>query len=404
MKKSIFLTIVFLLSLMAEAQKYPDDGMYRYHTDFTLSKTNFTDTIPILFEGDQIYVPVTIKGQRHLFNLDTGSSQGVVYYGSDIAYSLPIGNVNSRDANGKIDTIPAVRFPAFQMGSLTIRGYVGSLHRRPPGRYRYDGIIGFDLFNKGLNAKIDVRKKVLVLTDRKDYFEQEDGYEIAYRLHRFVPYIRLNTFLKYNEETLFDTGSQDLFVMNKAHFDKERYKDVRVVNLIENIEHGQAAIANYGTENDGQVIYMQFPTLPWGKFSFKNIHAYTTQGDSRVGGQLLQYGSIVINPKRKRIKLQPYNNQDYVEVNNTLDDISYIPVDGKAVVGLVRQSSQAYKNGFRKGDIIVSINQEAITTFDDFKDYPFVKGRTYTFVLESARGFKKEIKIERWGEKAQKIK
>jgi S1-C subfamily serine protease len=49
---------------------------------------------------------------------------------------------------------------------------------------------------------------------------------------------------------------------------------------------------------------------------------------------------------------------------------SYIPVDGKPVVGLVRQSSQAYKNGFRRGDIIVSINGTAINSFDDFNYFP----------------------------------
>jgi S1-C subfamily serine protease len=37
---------------------------------------------------------------------------------------------------------------------------------------------------------------------------------------------------------------------------------------------------------------------------------------------------------------------------------------------LVRQSSQAYKNGFRRGDIIVSINGTAINSFDDFNYFP----------------------------------
>ncbi len=402
MRLKAITTLLFLSNMAAFAQKYPDDGMYRYQLGFTVSKTDFVEKIPILFEGDQIYIPVTIGGKQHLFNLDTGSSQGVVYYGGDIDYSLPIGNVNSRDANGRIDTIPAVKFPPFQMGPLTIKGYVGSLHRRPPGRYRYDGIIGFDLFNKGLQAKIDTRSGIMILTDRKNYFDEEEGYETSYKLRRFVPYIKLNTFLKYQEETLFDTGSQDFFAMNKAHFDKERYKDPRVVKLIENIEHGQAAIGNYGAERDGQVIYINFPTLPWNKqFTFKGIHSYTTQGDSRLGGQLLRYGSLIINPKRKRLKFQPYEATNEVAVNNTLDDISYIPVDGKPVVGLVRQSSQAYKNGFRRGDIIASINGTAINSFDDFKDYPFVKGRSYVFVLLSARGFKKEIKIEQWGTKPQ---
>lgn len=64
-----------MLPLSASGQK--GDGMHRYNThELTIGETNFVDTIPIVFAGNQVYIPVYINGQRHLFNLDTGSSQG----------------------------------------------------------------------------------------------------------------------------------------------------------------------------------------------------------------------------------------------------------------------------------------------------------------------------------------
>lgn len=399
-------TLLFLAACVATAafSQKMDDGMHRYSLDFTLSAVNFVDTIPIVAEGDQIYIPVTINGRQHLFNLDTGSSQGVVYQGGTVAYGLPVGKVNSRDANGRIDTIPAVRFPTFQLGRLTVSGYTGSLLSRPPGRYPYDAIIGFDLFNKGLQGKIDLRRKQLILTDRKDFFAAEPGFVMKYKLKRWVPYVKTNPFLKYKEETLFDTGSQELYAMNKGAFDRERFKDVRVANMIEDVEEGQSAIGNYGAERSGQVIYMQFPELPWGDFRFLNVHAHTTQGDTRIGTQLLNYGTLVVDPKQKELKFQPYPAEEgmamplQVEADNKLADIAYIPTqDGRAMVGLVRRGTPAHANGFRQGDIILRINDDAIASFDDFKSYPFVKGRRYVFTLLSARGFKKEIAVDNWG-------
>jgi hypothetical protein len=54
-------------------------AMHGYNLNFTFSQHNFCDTIPIEFDNDQIYIPVMMNGEEHLFNLDTGSSQGTVY-------------------------------------------------------------------------------------------------------------------------------------------------------------------------------------------------------------------------------------------------------------------------------------------------------------------------------------
>lgn len=383
------------MPLTLHAQK--DDGMHRYNIhEMTIGKTNFVDTIPIEFVGNQIYVPVYINGQRHLFNLDTGSSQGVAYTGTSTGYSAPLGNINSRDANGITDTIPIVEYPELRLGSasgLPVCNYKASLLKRHGHHYIYDGIIGFDLFNKGLQAKIDVKRKRLILTDRKNYFDKEPGFEIKYKLQRWTPYLSTNVFLDYKEPTLFDTGATDFFVMNKAHFDTERKKDPRVPALVEETTYGQNTVGSYGAEKRGLIFFLQFPTLPWGNFTFRNVHSYTTQGDSKFGASILNYGTIVINPKRKRMKFWSYTGGNNIEVNNHIDDVSYMEENGKTVVASIRHTSDYYKDGFREGDIIVSINGVAISTLNDFNAITFEKGKAYKFILRDSRGFDKEITV-----------
>lgn len=385
-----------IISLSAHAQKN-DDGMHRYNTkEMTIGRTDFVDTIQIEFVGNQVYVPVYVEGKRHLFNLDTGSSQGIAYIGAGTGYSNPLGNINSRDANGTIDTIPIVEYPELRIGTadgLSIRGYKASLLPRHGKHYIYDGVIGFDIFNKGLQAKIDVKRKRLILTDRKNFFDDEPGFEIKYKLTRWTPYLSINTFLKYNEPVLFDMGSTDLFVMNKAHFDIERKKDPRVPQLVEETTYGQNVVGSYGVESRGLIFFLKFPALPWGNFSFRNVHSYTVQGDSKFGGAILNYGTFVINPKRKRIKFWSYTGGNSVEVNNRIEDVSYIEQDGQTVVASIRHTSEYYKNGFREGDIVISINGQRIGGLDDFNNIHFANGQSYKFILRDSRGFNKEINI-----------
>ena len=405
-KRIISLSVAAACWICSSAQRYPNDGMYRYSLDFTVTLAGigttaeeFVDSIDIIAEDGQIYVPVYIKGHRHLFNLDTGSSQGVFYAGERLQYNKVVGKVNSRDANGHIDTIPAVEFPDFYLGRLRISGYKGSLLRRPPGHYRYDGIIGFDLINRGLNAKIDIQARKLIITDRRDYFDNEPGHTLRYRLRRFVPYIALKPFGKHTEQFLIDLGSKDLLAINKAFFNRERQKDSNLNLFVEEETAGQRMIGSYGNERHGSIIYLRLPKIRWNDdFTFTDVHTATTQGDSRIGARLLNYGTLVFNPQRKSVTFQPYANVPELTPDMDTKDIYYVrAADGRAMVGSVRQNSLPYSRGFRQGDTILSINGTNIATLADLQGYPFVKGRRYVFRLRTPQGSNKEVVVEQWG-------
>ena len=165
--------------------------MHRYNPNFAISHRNFCDTIPIEVEDDQLYINVMMNGKSYRFNLDTGSSQGMVFTGSRIDSLKELGNIISRDANNQTDTVRVVQIPKFTLGSISIDGYVASLLPSSAVRQKFDAIIGFDLFNRGLCGKIDTENKWLILSDQKRIFkkEEENGYGIKYKLKWFVPYL-----------------------------------------------------------------------------------------------------------------------------------------------------------------------------------------------------------------------
>lgn len=389
MRKTVVCLVALLLSVAANAQTHG------YSTNFTFSLRNFADTIPIEVEDNQIFLKATANGRVYRFCLDTGSSQGTVYANSPIQGLRSLGSVVSRDAAGRSDTVGVVQLPAITLGKLTVTGYVASVF--PSSILRdYDGIIGFDLFNKGLCCKIDTRNKRMIIADRRDFFDGEPGYALLYKLKWFVPYVMVSPFKRHYDEALFDTGSKILYTMNKQRFDDHAYKSKNVNSQVEARVKGKLTIGNIGAERGGEVAFLRLDRLKWDDFSFLDVSAVTTQGSSRVGASMLRYGSVIINGFRRYIRFQPYAEGDSVKVSNKPLTTAYVPTDdGRASVGVVMPGSADYEAGLRQGDIIVSIDGKAINTFAAFQQFTFVKGMTHKMRVRTQEGAIKDVVITR---------
>jgi len=412
-------------------------SLQRYDPHFHLSAKNFCDTIPIIIEDDLILLPVTIGDQQFRFLLDTGSSQGMVYANTDVYPLVTLGNIISRDANNHQDTVQVVQLPPFTLNALpfsarpaatlssertlnstpiTISGYVASLMPRDAVSSKYDAVIGFDLFNRGLCAKIDRQQSVLILSDNKKAFRNEEklGHTLRYKLKWFVPYLYVSPFVRHTDEALFDTGSTALYTMSRQSFDEHVAADLAnlskqlgadIERQVEGRAQGHLSIGGFGIEEKDEVVFLHLDRLKWADFSFTDLHAITTQGASKIGSQILSYGSILINPFRKRITFLPYSTvsdsiptgegqgeaPSSVQVANRQLGVAFVPQQGRAAVGLIWDQSQPYQAGMRQGDIILQIDQRLILTFADFLRFRFVKGEPHTFRLLTADGTEKTV-------------
>lgn len=389
MKRSVACLLAVLLPVMANAQTRG------YSTNFTFSQRNFADTIPIEVVDNQIFVKATAGGRVYRFCLDTGSSQGTVYASSYISGLRALGSVVSRDAAGRSDTVSVVQLPAITIGKLTITGYVASLF--PSTMLRaYDGIIGFDFFNKGLCCKIDTRNRRMVIADRRDFFDGETGYALHYKLKWFVPYVMVSPFKRHYDEALFDTGSNVLYTMNKQSFDEHAYKSKNVNSQVEARVKGKLTIGNIGAERGGEVAFLKLDRLKWDDFSFLDVSAVTTQGSSKIGAAMLRYGAVIINGFRRYIRFQPYDDGDSVKVSNKPLTTAYVPTDdGRASVGIVMPGCADYEAGLRQGDIIISIDGKAIACFAAFQRFTLVKGMTHKMRVLTQEGKVKDVVITR---------
>ena len=406
--------------------------LHRYNPNFGLSAENFCDTISIDVEDDLILMPVQINNKVYRFCLDTGSSQGMVYANSNIPDLVPLGNIISRDANNHVDTVQVIQLPPFTLptnsSQLTVSGYVASLMPRHSISDKYDAIIGFDLFNRGICAKIDKQRGLLILTDEKKLFRAEEkvGYTLRYKLKWFVPYLYVSPFVRHTDEALFDTGAPLFYTMSRESFDSHLASDLAnlhknlgagIERQVEGRAEGHLTLGGFGLEKKDEVVFLHLDRLKWGDFAFTDLHTITTQGASKIGAKLLDFGTVIINPFRKHITFQPYPNEvpssgeegsgvvakpspigdgwggapSSVRVGNKQFSVAFVPYKGQAVVGLIWEGSHPYKAGMRQGDVILQIDQRPINSFADFQRFGFIKGERHRFRLRDQQGVEKIV-------------
>jgi hypothetical protein len=384
------LFILLLIAANASAQQA------HYSPKLKLSASHFTDTIDIEWERNQVYVPVEMNGKRYRFLFDTGAAQAVVYADTPIEGCTPAGWIRSHDAIGASDTVSMVILPALTLGNITMNGCQATVQQRPVRGRNIDGILGFNIINSGLTAKIDVRKRQLILTDNKKFYKQEEGQETRYRLQFHVPYLIISPFGRYQESVLFDTGSRQLYVMNRQSFDACAEKNGSFFDTqIEGRSVGRHAIGHFGVEPLSEVIFLHLTNLRVFDNSFSDLHTLTTLGESHIGARILEYGAVVFNPRKKCIRFQPYEQQTEITVGNKPLDIAFVAENGRPCVGLVWEQSDAYKAGVRQGDIITKIDDSIVSSFTQFVTWPFIIGREYRFTVKAPSGLTREIRWTR---------
>ena len=208
MNKKIITALLALVAMAGQAQNMIKTAT----TPISFSKKDFADTIKIKMIDGAVIVPVEIEGRTRNLLFDTGSPLGL-WHGQKEDWmrqvttdSLTFGDINKRRRNQIIYQIPTIK-----MGNLQIDNYPMIVEDAMSEFVcnRFDGVIGFNLVGKGLSFKLDTKDSLLIVTDRKKFFsEEEKGHPSAkYRAKQaYRPLVIVDTPLGFIE-TVFDTGA-----------------------------------------------------------------------------------------------------------------------------------------------------------------------------------------------------
>ncbi|MBO7068834.1 MAG: hypothetical protein J6W52_09200 [Bacteroidaceae bacterium] len=376
----------------------------------SFSKKDFADTIKIKVIDGAVIVPVEIKGQTRNLLFDTGSPLGL-WHGQKEDWmkkittdSLMFGDINKRSRNQII-----YQFPTIKMGNLQIDNYPMIVENAMSEFIcnRFDGVIGFNLVGKGLSFKLDTKDSLLIVTDRKKFFaEEEKGQPTAkYKMKRtYCPLVYVETPVGWIE-TVFDTGAMNRwFDLPQELLDYWFQKNPKKRKLLDDLTIQTDTTINtgvgiYGLSTDTVVgRFLHLPTIKIDKLPVNDLYITTAHPTMRVGSAVLKHASLIIDAPRKQFVFVPHNGQDITVGNSEAGSVSLIPSEVGDTLGVlkavIRKESTAYQKGIRTGDYLVEVNGIPIK---DICTYMLMerKDEESLFKFRSPDGIEKVVKLKR---------
>lgn len=346
----------------------------------------------------KIIIPAIIEGNTYHFLLDTGAPNLISYDLYEKIKSKSIKKITIKDANNKKMKMQIVAMPLITIGNVSFKNTPTIINHKSTNFifdcFEVDGIIGSNLLRNSI-IQFSPKDRIIKIASDKEKINYAENKAIDLSLHgkQSSPYISVNLQGRdsVKEFVLFDTGMKGFYDLSKGNYDGFKSKDV-FIKLEEAI--GTESIGLFGPSNEKKQYRLIIPQLTLGNAVFKNVFTTTTSAKhSRIGSDILKYGSVIIDYKNKKFVFNPF--QKTVDLNEKILGISPIIIDNQLVVGMVWEDK--LKNEISFGDSIVSINGvdfKKINVCDIFtKESIFKRKDTLNIEFENNKGIVKKIKL-----------
>ena len=363
----------------------------QFFSKMCIMEKNFCDTIPIEFRRGRIVIPVEIEGRTHQFIFDTGCSVGLMFTDRAVALKKKFGFTFVNDAANHVHLTGVKRIPEMHIGHTTIRNYrVVLTPSQSMVNTEYDcqqivGCIGSDLISKHRAVKIDTKKGIMVITDRQDVFDREEGFRIPFKEDVRVPYLQVTTRADKTRWCMFDTGFPG--------FIDVRRKDITEADTLDTAI-GSVTAGVYGKTSDERLMLLRLDSLLIGDCVFREVATNLQSANNyALGSSILKFGSMVIDYNTHQMIFHPYDYDNGVTVANTFSDFVMMTRDDNLYVTLVWSKSRSYALGVRLGDRLTHI--DGIDVSGNPCAYMNLAPGDHLITLISTEGEQKEIPISR---------
>jgi hypothetical protein len=384
------LTLVILLSSLLFS-----NGSYSQKISLNGGGTktkNYLITLPYQLVSKHLIVQATIKGKVRNLIFDTGAPVIVLksWYGQNDTQKI-----NVRDANNVSDSSGFTIIDNVNLGGIIFENIPAVVLKGDDIIAKCvltDGFIGSNLLRNSI-VQFDTDRKVILITDNQDSLKLSKQYATKMRLdNQSSPLIIIKINNKQSELILFDSGSDGFYDQSYVHipiYQKQQLFSDSLTGM------GSSNVGLWGVEKPQKQQRFKIPSLKIGDADITNTWTTVTQDwRSRVGLELLNYGKVTIDYRKRKFYFEPKTNpQPY---KNESWPVSLTAKDGKVFVGSV-WSSVADK--VKLGDEVIEIDGQKpkanSTICDMILDYPLDNKQSAMLKLKSADGVIRTVKIDK---------
>lgn len=336
----------------------------------SIVEKDFVDTIRISYMNHQILVPVKIGDRYYKFMFDTGCTGFLL---NDSLRHLMQETGKKRecvDFNKVSQDLDRGVIQELTLGKthLTNVDVTAMTYNFPFGA---DGCIGMrELNNSDIITKMDLKDSIIIITDRKDFFANENGQVMEYYPKRVCPKVKFSFSHGCKGGWMtFDTGCNSFMFLNDFYYKKSlkgKNKDL-FMKQIEWGDTGSVSYSVHGIEKANEHVFMKMDEVKFGKLCINNIPVEIASGATVIGCRILEYGSMIMDSHAHTLTFQPYDKASTnINITQHNKDIHMYFKDDKIMVSLINPNGKEYKQGLRKGDELIECNGVPITCKDDY--------------------------------------
>ncbi len=325
--------------------------------DFEFENGENSENIPFYFVENNIYLYVTINGEKRLWLLDNGASMSII----DADYVKTLGLKPEGEIKGlgiaSVFDLSFVTFPPYRVGAIRfnpqkIFSYKGLSNKL------YDsavvGILGHDFLSRFV-VKIDYASKALSLYHPDKFKYKGSGKIIDAPLRDKIFAVPVIVDDKYKGKWTLDIGAFDM------SFNYPYAKDNNLLGLkgLERVsadlggQHAEKTVRFKSVELGGYKLLNPLINIPEIKGKGSN---YSREIVGNMGNNLLRHFVIYLDYKRQQVIVE--KGKDFEK--NFAEDKSGLLIgtgaDGFPEIVFVASETPASKAGFTGSDIIRKIN------------------------------------------------
>ena len=354
---------------------YSQSSLFNKINKYNISNKNFADTIPIEFIQNRIYVPVTIHNRVYRFVLDTGSFSCALH-DEDLASEYNcIGRLNVKDINNTDKKGLVVKVSSLMIDKLEFKDCpMISLKTQLSPCTDINGIIGVNILKDKI-LKIDIHNRVIILTDRKNFFKDENGRTLPFKIYNdYIPHFSIIPTNNCKDEVIFDTGNMAFYSMSYKYYKKLMREKIQLPIVDKGF--GKFNRGVWGTGNDTTNLKFQLDDFAFDDLAISNVKTILCPSiNSSIGADILNYGSMILDYIHKNLIFIPYQNKNAVASKYDYPSFKLIPENRKVKIGAIWEKSEAYHSGLRNGFIVRSVNGIYIQDICGFiNQWPSLKG------------------------------
>lgn len=332
--------------------------------EFIIPEQKYIDTIDIEVVDGYPAIPVKSNNRTYKFLFDTGSD--AIYITEKDFLGIKLTGDSSyvkgfdcgRRANAIIDNM--------QIGSFKLKSIPIIIHN--PSGTHFDGIIGYNLLQSGLVAKLQMRNKKLILSNNLKAFDREKGIRIKLIKGRNYPIFYTEPLRGIKTATMFDTGNPANFLLSKYSW--KNYWKTYNGHIPDEIAK-QVVWCNFQTlpkslwKEVGEETFFRFDEIKLKDISFRQVTGQLANAPFSIIGMFICYDfDIIINaPKNELIFLTDKKEIYPKTFGANFKAFSYYG-ETQLRISSLNPETELYKLGARFGDIIKEIDGIKIDSYE----------------------------------------